>query len=105
MLKTKQEIFLKENESVTKKEVIRELRRVYFKHFKDNKMTILKFRYHSKISFHFVIKHFDTWNNALNQAEIAEINHDEKHDEKAIIKELRRVYFKYFETLLSDKNK
>jgi Homing endonuclease associated repeat len=77
--------------------IITALRAVYFDHFENTKMTFLHFSKHSQISLYFVIKHFDSWENALNEAEIYSFSSIKEYQEKTIIKELRRVYFDHFE--------
>ena len=80
---------LKTRNSVTQTAVIKEIKRVYLKHFKGDVMTAKFFFVYSTISYYWVIKHFGTWHNALSKANI---NHTPKHlrvDEKEIVEELK----------------
>lgn len=52
------------------KSIITELRRVYFKFFKDKQMSAAEFNNHSRVSYSTVIRHFGNWENALQKAEI-----------------------------------
>ena len=51
-------------------EIITEIKRVYFAHYENSKMTIKQFLQHSGISKGKVIKYFKTWNNALKEANV-----------------------------------
>ncbi|WP_309607760.1 homing endonuclease associated repeat-containing protein [Flavobacterium sp.] len=76
---------------------IAELRRVYFEYYENNRMTLENFRLHSKISYYMISRYFGGWENALKQAGIGVIPKYTLHDEKAIIAEIKRVYFEFFE--------
>jgi hypothetical protein len=70
--------------SVSKTEVITALREVYFDYFENTRLTTENFRLHSKISYHMVLKHFGSWENALNQAEINCIPRVTRYSKKTI---------------------
>lgn len=53
-----------------KQSIIAELKRVYFKFYKDKRMTGKEFNLHSRVSSTTVIKHFGSWQSALQEAEI-----------------------------------
>ena len=88
---------LNTNTSVTPTAVVKELKRVYLKHFKKDEMTAKKFQVYSTISYYWVIKHFGSWQYALNKANIDSTPKHLRVDEKEIIEELRKVYFTHFE--------
>jgi hypothetical protein len=87
---------LTKNISISRTAVITELRRVYFEYSENTHLTIVKFKLHSKIGYNIVIKHFGSWRNALIQAELNSEKRPTRFYEKAIIAELRRVYFEYY---------
>ena len=82
---------------ITEKTVVKELRKVYFAHFEHNRMKKQDFALYSSISYIAVRRHFNTWDDALNKADINCFPECFKYDEKTIIAELRRVYFQYYE--------
>jgi Homing endonuclease associated repeat len=53
-----------------KKTIVREIRRVYFKNYKKNYMSVNSYKRHATISIYLVIKKMGTWKNALQQAKI-----------------------------------
>lgn len=55
---------------ITQKEVINEIRRVYLEYFEGTYMTLLKFNWYSKINQNIIWEYFDSWESALNQAQI-----------------------------------
>ena len=59
--------------NITEKDVIIEIRRVYFDFFEGSYMTLDKFNLHSKINQSMILKYFDTWVIALKKAGINSI--------------------------------
>ncbi|WP_395074463.1 hypothetical protein [Flavobacterium sp.] len=51
-------------------EIITEIKRVYFAHYENSKMTLKQFLQHSSISKGKLNKYFKTWNNALKEANV-----------------------------------
>jgi hypothetical protein len=88
------------------KEIILDsLKTVYLRHFENTKMTFKKFSTHSKVSYYLILKYFDSWENAMNQAEINSSVAIQLAQENEIITALRQVYFDYFEnTSMTFKN-
>ena len=85
-------------------EIITDIKRVYFAHYENSKMTIKQYLQHSSITKGKVIKYFKTWNNALNEANVYYypklITEDEKRqqivDDLHKIKDLKEgVFFNY----------
>lgn len=90
--------------SYDEKDVIAEIRRVYFEHFENSRMSRVKFLLHSKISYGTLWKYFRHWESALNGAEInykvKSLNSDQKREQ--IMVDLYRIkdsnqnqYFSY----------
>ena len=53
-----------------KESIIAELKRVYFKFYKDKRMTGKEFNLNSRVNSSTVIIHFGSWQSALQKAEI-----------------------------------
>ncbi len=73
--------------------IIEELRRVYFKFFKDKQMPVQGFNIYSRVSYSTVVRHFGTWENALNKAEIlfAKKIRKPKYDNEEIKSDLEKI--------------
>jgi hypothetical protein len=88
---------IKQKKSISRIEVITELRRVYFEYFENTQMTADDFSLHSKMEKMVVRRHFFSWQNALNQAKINCTLRPKLYTKKSIIVAIRKVYFEYFE--------
>ena len=97
MAVTKQILSSEKIPLITEKAVIIEIQRVYFTHFKNNKMSIVMFSKHSRIKFNWIRYYFGSWSNATKQAEIDIIPGFRMKDADEIIAEIKQVYFKYYD--------
>ena len=90
--------------NITDKDVIIEIRRVYFEYFEGSDMTLLKFNLYSKINQSMILKYFNTWEIALKKARINSIPNVKSCNEERqkIIADLNKIktinrgkYFNY----------
>lgn len=85
-----------------KDSIIEEIKRVYLKFFDNRHMSKKEFNFHSRVSDSTVVRHFGTWENALQLASIPSFpkTRKPKHDYAEIKSDLNRIkelnHGKYF---------
>ena len=82
--------------TIRRVEIMAEIRRVYIENYEESYMSYAKFNQHSPMCIKKVHKYFDTWKNALINADVYYVQDFTAIRSEEIISEIRHIYFKYF---------